>query len=88
MNSIIVSIEDFESDLCIFLQKRNASRENEANAILMLEKVPISWLSLLYAVLASGYQFSDRPTRERDARAKIHGVCESPVLYPFIPRIA
>ncbi|PGH18233.1 hypothetical protein AJ79_00572 [Helicocarpus griseus UAMH5409] len=69
---VLVDIEKFEVDLCNFLDD-TISREN---AFTSNPNIDISWLSLLFAVLASGAQFSNDSSKDRDLRSKVF-VCSS-----------
>lgn len=64
----------FESKLKLMLQNRQQSR-NSINAVDPNRPygVSIQWLSLLFAVLASGTQSTDRPAKERELTSQVYG---------------
>ncbi|PGH26873.1 hypothetical protein AJ80_01455 [Polytolypa hystricis UAMH7299] len=62
---VLVNIEQFEIDLCTFLETFLSWKED-----LNRSDIDISWLSLLFAVLACGTQFPNDSSKERDLRFK------------------
>ncbi|KAF2090165.1 hypothetical protein K490DRAFT_23, partial [Saccharata proteae CBS 121410] len=67
MNPLLVDAEQFELDVCMLLKDRASWPETEpADGISPSIKRPsLAWISLLYAVLASGTQYSDKPHDQR-----------------------
>ncbi|KAM7187176.1 hypothetical protein V8F20_011101 [Naviculisporaceae sp. PSN 640] len=74
----LVALEEFRSSMFMFLGRRStAATPNTGSASpSYLETTDPSWLSLLFAVLACGAQFSDDAAKERDLRSKVF-ICSS-----------
>jgi hypothetical protein len=69
---ILLDIDEFESKLCTYLETRvmgsnNDSEEDNPGGI------PIQWFAILFAVLASGIQFSDLAREQRLAQSRTYG---------------
>lgn len=71
----ICDVETFESDLLAFL----ANRRTNDTAMQMeisndsMDGMSIRWIGLLFAVFASGTQFSSMPKRERELPSQVYG---------------
>lgn len=63
----VVTLDTFETSLFTFLERRPALG-NDSD---FKQNIDPSWLSLLFAVLACGVQFSDDQIKERDLRSKV-----------------
>ncbi|KAJ9295526.1 transcriptional regulator family: Fungal Specific TF [Paecilomyces variotii] len=73
----VVTIERFEAMLFAFLERR-PTFDNDSD---LKQYVDLSWLSLLFGVLACGAQFSDDQIKERDLRSKVFSI----VSLPYFP---
>jgi hypothetical protein len=65
----------FENQLNLFLQNRNFAGGNYVSTDENNDKpfgVTLSWLALLFAVIASGSQSSDRPPKERELTSQVY----------------
>lgn len=72
----IVDISQFESDLLNFLRQRNNnSLTIQAGSIAeqIVHGKNLHWLGLLFAVLASGFQCSEIPRKERQMKSQVYG---------------
>lgn len=67
---VLVNIHQFEVDLCAFLENRNSKYEE---TLARIQSNDMSWLSLVFAVLACGAQFSNDSSKERDLMSKVFG---------------
>ncbi|GAD99121.1 Zn(II)2Cys6 transcription factor [Paecilomyces variotii No. 5] len=67
----VVTLDTFEASLFAFLERRPAL----GNDLDFKQNIDPSWLSLLFAVLACGVQFSDDQIKERDLRSKVFICC-------------
>ncbi|KAL1873679.1 hypothetical protein Plec18167_006196 [Paecilomyces lecythidis] len=67
----VVTLDTFETSLFTFLERRPALG-NDSD---FKQNIDPSWLSLLFAVLACGVQFSDDQIKERDPRSKVFICC-------------
>jgi hypothetical protein len=73
----IVDIAQFESDLLEFLRDRrnnqlSAQADTPANQTVYTKD--LHWLGLLFAALASGFQCSDLPRKERQMKSQVYGM--------------
>lgn len=68
----LVTADQFSQSLFAFLDQRASAGETNRH----VEEPNSSWLALLFAVLASGVQFSDDLIKERDLRSRVF-VCSS-----------
>ncbi|KAF2205771.1 hypothetical protein GQ43DRAFT_477145 [Delitschia confertaspora ATCC 74209] len=68
----LVTLDQFNQSLFQFLDQRSAIDSGGFS----FEEVDLSWLALLFAMLALGAQFSDDPVNERDLRSKVF-ICSS-----------
>lgn len=68
----IVSVERFEQDLLSFLSKRSSGQHDGEESPTTMYGTSISWMALLFAVFASGAQFS--PVMQKTQRDLISGV--------------
>lgn len=66
----LVTADQFSQSLFAFLDQRASARETNRH----VEEPNSSWLALLFAVLASGVQFSDDLIKERDLRSRVFGM--------------
>lgn len=66
----LVTMDRFEASLFNFLERRPELDGDED----LKQGIDISWLSLLFAILACGVQFSDDQVKERDLKSKVFGL--------------
>ena len=71
----IANIEDFESDLLAFLANRRTNDQMGETQISndSMDGMSMRWIGLLFAVFASGCQFSNMPKRERELLSQVYG---------------
>lgn len=67
----VVDVEAFESEVCDFVTERAEGGDA------ICGRSP-SWLGLLFAVLASGIQFSEVPVGERELSSRVYGESLTP----------
>lgn len=76
----VVDILEFESDLLDFLRHRSSGQLSVQAGSLAEQTVygkTLHWLGLLFAVLASGFQCSDLPRKERQMKSQVYGTVSS-----------
>lgn len=76
---VIADIKEFEIELCSSLRER-ATIESGSSSLGSRWKNP-SWMALLFAILASGTQFSDEPRQERELNSRVYGMYRSKVEF-------
>lgn len=83
----VVDILQFESDLLDFLRNRGSSSLAVQAGTLADQSVygkSLHWLGLLFAALASGFQWSDLPRKERQIKSQVYGIkCQVPISILF-----
>jgi hypothetical protein len=57
------------------LQKLSDDGENSQNEVSDADTTSATWIALLFVILASGIQYSDRPYNERQSKSKAYGEC-------------
>lgn len=73
----IIDISQFEGDLFEFLRHRSQSKLAVQPGSLANQTVygkDLHWLGLLFAALASGFQCSDIPRKERQMKSQVYGM--------------
>ena len=83
---VISDTNAFESNLNILLRNRNFSGGMHVPTSDGPDKpfgVSLSWLALLFAVLASGSQSSDRPPKERELTSQVYSKHKLRHFYPW-----
>jgi len=84
----IVDIVQFESDLLEFLRDRHNNQLALQTGTLANQTVytkDLHWLGLLFAALASGFQCSDLPRKERQMKSQVYGMLKrGEVFYCFV----
>ncbi|KAL2001167.1 hypothetical protein VTN02DRAFT_2150 [Thermoascus thermophilus] len=68
----LVTLEQFTASLFLFLEKRPLLKDD----VVLKQELDLSWLSLLFAMLACGVQFSNDQIQERDLKSKVF-ICSS-----------
>jgi Fungal Zn(2)-Cys(6) binuclear cluster domain len=74
---VIVDIDQFEGQLTEFLTQRRAGFKFSQDSGLPDQLVfgkSVHWLGLLFALLASGFQSSDLPRKERNAKSQVYSM--------------
>ncbi|TVY20649.1 hypothetical protein LARI1_G004559 [Lachnellula arida] len=73
---IIPDIEDFEAGLCQYLEERvllkRQSSIRDSGAHAPEHSRPISWVASLFAILASGAQYSHTSSQERQVKSRLY----------------
>lgn len=83
---ILLDIDDFESSLCSYLERRTLQLHTKNNNGKGPE-VSMAWLSMLFAVLASASQFSDLAHSQRVTMSQAFSrSCRSHVDPPSLTR--
>jgi len=80
----------FENKLNILLQNRSFAGGDYVPTDEINDKpfgVTLSWLALLFAVLASGCQSSDRPPKERVLTSQVYSRFKSSLSWPAKTRL-
>lgn len=72
-NPIIVDIDEFESDLCAYLDERHPSEDTGVNGLRPQKELSMGWMGLLLAVMASGTQFSTKSRSQRETISQAYG---------------
>ncbi|OCK96448.1 uncharacterized protein K441DRAFT_551901 [Cenococcum geophilum 1.58] len=74
----VADIDQFESDLLLFLINRASAQSNQANSGVTEEVIygkNLQWIGLLFALLASGCQCSALPRKERELTSQVYICC-------------
>jgi hypothetical protein len=74
----VADIDQFESDLLLFLINRASAQSNQANSGVTEEVIygkDLQWIGLLFALLASGCQCSALPRKERELTSQVYVCC-------------
>ena len=79
LNPHIVDIDRFETQLGRFLQNLSDDTEYPQYEVPDAETTNPTWLALLFVILASGIQYSDRPRDERQSKSKAYGECREDI---------
>jgi hypothetical protein len=77
----VVDIHQFESDLTHFLIRRGDANNSGRQATLTVQDIygrSLHWVGLMFATLASGYQCSSVPRKERQLTCQVYGEPSSP----------
>lgn len=73
---MIPDIEGFELELCSYLEMRAARKPRQFTQTPTAGEVhspkPISWIGSLFAILASGTQYSDSSFQERKKKSQLY----------------
>jgi Zn(2)-Cys(6) binuclear cluster domain-containing protein len=86
----VVDISLFESDLFEFLRnRRNNPLAVQADSITdqTVYGRDLHWLGLLFAILASGFQCSNYPQKERQMKSQVYGNTYQSLHFCFDPRV-
>jgi hypothetical protein len=68
----LIDIVQFEGDLSVFLSnRRNGLTSQTSQAVFGRD---LHWLGLIFAVLASGFQCSSLPRKERQMKSQVYGI--------------
>lgn len=83
---IITDLDRFELDLCTYLEQRSQWRQNfyvsDARALDdNATRHSFAWIGLLFAVLASGIQFSNMSFNKRQTQSQPYGRGHTPINY-------
>lgn len=91
---IIPDIEEFEVELCQYLEERAFLKRQSylQNPGTHAPEIPrsVSWVGSLLAVLASGAQYTQNSSQERQAKSRLYGEFENPraeLDFPFVCQI-
>lgn len=73
----VVDISQFENDLTRFLIRRASSTSKPQSGSMTIQDVygkSLHWVGLLFAILASGYQCSSVPRKQRQLTCQVYGM--------------
>ncbi|OCL08497.1 hypothetical protein AOQ84DRAFT_376712 [Glonium stellatum] len=74
----VADIDQFESDLLLFLINRASAQSNQSDGGVTEEAIygkNLPWIGLLFALLASGCQCSGLPRKERELTSQVYVCC-------------
>lgn len=80
----MVDIHHFESDLTHFLIRRGDANNSQRMSNLTVQDIygkSLHWVGLLFATLASGYQCSSVPRKERQLTCQVYGQSSRQALH-------
>lgn len=74
----LANIHDFETELCGYVQKRRHTTsvtiaEQRSQAQELQQGMSMAWMSILFALLACGAQFSDEAISTRQEKSALYG---------------
>lgn len=87
----IVDISSFETELTHFLIRRGDASSGAREETLTVQDVygkSLHWVGLMFATLASGYQCSSVPRKERQLTCQVYGACPEDFSLPVLTRFS